>query len=271
MLVSSPMKQSLRYQQLSCQLVVEGLPALDYVFVTPSHQSPTTGTLGLERRRRLLQQAESQNFVVIEDDYEAENLYEGDPMPALKSLDKVGRVIYVGSVSKSLSPSLRLGYIVAPRALIAELRGLRHAMVRHPSAFLQHAFALFLSLGHHDAHARRVNQAMQERMALVARALRSHLPDFEFTLPSGGASVWVRAPAWVDSAELALIARNHGVLIEAGEAFFMHPPYPCSYFRLRLSSIAAEQIGPGIKALGLAVDELARARGAPRRVGLRLA
>jgi DNA-binding transcriptional MocR family regulator len=93
--------------------------------------------------------AERKNFVVIEDDYEAENLYQGQPMPALKSLDKVGRVIYVGSVSKSLSPSLRLGYIVAPRALIAELRELRHAMLRHPSAFLQHAFALFLSLGHH--------------------------------------------------------------------------------------------------------------------------
>ena len=209
--------------------------------------------------------------MVIEDDYEAENLYAGEPMPALKSLDKVGRVIYVGSVSKSLSPSLRLGYIVAPRALIAELRGLRHAMMRHPSAFLQHAFALFLSLGHHDAHARRVNQAMQERMALVAQALTTCLPDFEFTLPSGGASVWVRAPAWVDSGELALIARSHGVLIEAGEVFFMSPPYPCPYFRLRLSSINAEQIGAGIKALSLAVDELARARGAPRRVGLRVA
>lgn len=241
-------------------LVVERMPAVDYVFVTPSHQSPTTSTLSLERRKLLLKKAEAQNFVVIEDDYEAENLYEGDPMPALKSLDKVGRVIYVGSVSKSLSPTLRLGYIVAPRALIAELRELRHAMVRHPSAFLQHTFALFLSLGHHDAHARRVNHAMQERMALVARDLVKYLPDCEFTLPSGGASVWVRAPGWVDSAELALIAREHGVLIEAGEAFFMNPPYPCPYFRLRLSSIAAEQISEGIKALGLAMDALARAQ-----------
>jgi GntR family transcriptional regulator/MocR family aminotransferase len=102
-------------------------------------------------------------------------------------------------------------------------------------------------------------------MALVARALAKYLPDFEFTLPSGGASVWVRGPDWVDSAELALIAREHGVLIEAGEAFFMNPPYPCPYFRLRLSSIAAEQISEGIKALGLAMDALARARGTPRR------
>lgn len=245
-------------------VAVDGLPALDYLFVTPSHQSPTTVTLGLERRQRLLHQAELHNFVVIEDDYEAENLYVGAPMPALKSLDKTGRVIYVGSVSKSLSPVLRLGYIVAPRSLIAELRMLRHAMVRHPSAFLQHAYALFLSLGHHESHARRVNQALQERMALVAQALRAHLPDFEFTLPQGGASIWVRAPAWVDSGDLAIIARRHGVLIEVGEVFYARPPYPCPFFRLRLSSIATAQIEAGIRALALAVDELARARGEAR-------
>lgn len=245
-------------------LVVDALPAVDYLFVTPSHQSPTTATLSLERRQWLLRKAELQDFVIIEDDYEAENLYAGEPMPALKSLDKTGRVIYVGSVSKSLSPVLRLGYIVAPRALIRELRAIRHAMVRHPSAFLQHAYALFLSLGHHESHARRVNVAMQERLAAAAQALRQHLPDFEFTLPQGGASIWVRAPAWVDGAELATIARNHGVLIEPGDAFFAKPPYPCPFFRLRLSSISAAQIPAGIRALGLAADELARARGEAR-------
>ena len=245
-------------------LVVDALPAVDYLFVTPSHQSPTTTTLSLERRQWLLRKAELQDFVIVEDDYEAENLYEGEPMPALKSLDKTGRVIYVGSVSKSLSPVLRLGYIVAPRALIKELRAIRHAMVRHPSAFLQHAYALFLALGHHESHARRVNAAMQERLGVAAQALRQHLPDFEFTLPQGGASIWVRAPAWVDAAELASIARGHGVLIEAGDVFFAKPPYPCPFFRLRLSSIAAAQIPAGIRALGLAVDELALARGEPR-------
>ncbi len=241
-------------------LVVDALPAADYLFVTPSHQSPTTATLSLERRQWLLRKAELQDFVIIEDDYEAENLYAGMPMPALKSLDKTGRVIYVGSVSKSLSPALRLGFIVAPRALIKDLRIIRHAMVRHPSAFLQHAYALFLSLGHHESHARRVNHAMQERLALAAQALREHLPDFHFTLPQGGASIWVRAPAWVDAAELSLMARSHGVLIEAGDVFFAKPPDPCPFFRLRLSSIAAAQIPAGIRALGLAVEELAQAR-----------
>jgi GntR family transcriptional regulator/MocR family aminotransferase len=237
------------------------------MFITPSHQSPTAVTLSLERREWLLRKAELQDFVLIEDDYEAENLYEGQPMPALKSMDRTGRVIYIGSVSKSLSPALRLGYIVAPRALIAELRVLRHAMLRHPSAFLQHAYALFLSLGHHESHARRENAAIRERMAAVAQGLREHLPDFEFDLPQGGASVWVRAPKWVDAAELALMARRHGVLIEPGEVFFVQPPYPCPFFRLRLSSIAAPQIAAGIKALAMAVDELAQARGEIRRRG----
>ena len=246
-------------------VVVDTLPPLDYLFVTPSHQSPTTSTLSLERREWLLRKAELGNFVIIEDDYEAENLYQGTPMPALKSLDKSGRVVYVGSLSKSLSPAVRLGYIVAPRALIDELRVLRHAMVRHPSAFLQHAYALYLSLGHHESHARRVNQAMQERLALVAKALEEHLPGFAFHLPQGGASMWVQAPAWIDSAELGLMAQRRGVLIESGEVFYAQPPYPCPFFRLRLSSISADLIDAGIRALADAVDELAAARGEPRR------
>ncbi|WP_218509519.1 PLP-dependent aminotransferase family protein [Variovorax sp. dw_308] len=239
-------------------LVVDALPALDYVFVTPSHQSPTTRTLSLERRQWLLRKAALQDFVVIEDDYEAENLYAGEPTPALKSLDRTGRVIYIGSLSKSLAPAMRLGYIVASKELIGELRLLRHAMVRHPSAFLQHAYALFLSLGHHDSHARRVNQVLRQRMDAAMAALARHIPEFEATVPNGGASVWVKMPEGLDGAALSLRAREHGVLIEPGDVFFAQPPRPCPYFRLRLSSIDVEKIEPGILALRDAVRAMAR-------------
>ncbi len=240
-------------------LVVDEIPALDAVFVTPSQQSPTTVTMSLQRRNALLQTAEAQDFIVIEDDYEAENLYDGAPIPALKSLDRGGRVVYVGSLAKSLAPALRLGYIVAAPELIAELRQLRHVSVRHPSAFLQHAYALYLSLGNHESHARRLNQSMRLRMSAVAEALQRTLPEFSFRLPQGGASLWVQAPDWVDATELALEARRHGVLIEAGDVFFQDPPSPCPFFRLRLSSIATERIAPGIEALARAVADL-RAR-----------
>jgi GntR family transcriptional regulator/MocR family aminotransferase len=163
-----------------------------------------------------------------------------------------------------LSPALRLGFVVAPRGLIEELRLLRHAMVRHPSPLLQHAYALFLSLGHHDSHARRVNVALQDRLELCAAALREFLPDMRFTMPQGGASIWVQGPAWLDAGELDHIARQHGVLIEPGDVFFAAPPYPCNCFRLRLSSIAAANVRKGIAALAHAVDALALARGERR-------
>ncbi len=240
--------------------VLEGLPrganAPDYLFVSPSHQCPTTVSMSLQRRRALLQRAQHDDFVVIEDDYESENLYAGTPMPALKSMDRSDRVVYVGSLSKSLAPAVRLGYIVAPRALAAELRGLRHLMVRHPSAFLQHAYALFVSLGHHESHARRVNQAMQERMQLAAAGLRRHLPDCSFSLPQGGASLWVQLPDGQDGMRLALAARSRGVLIEPGEAFFQQPARPCPYFRLRLSSIAPGLIDEGLQVLAQAQHAL---------------
>ena len=244
--------------------VLTGLAAPDYLFVSPSHQSPTTVSMSLPRRRALLARAEAEDFVIIEDDYESDNLFEGSPMPALKSMDRGARVVYIGSLSKSLAPAVRLGFIVAPAALAAELRGLRHAMVRHPSAFLQHAYALFVSLGHHESHARRVNQAMLERVTLACAALRRHLPEFVFSPPQGGASIWVQAPSWLDGAELVLTARRHGVLIEPGDVFFAQPSYPCPYFRLRLSSIAPGLIDEGIRALARSVHELALARGAVR-------
>jgi GntR family transcriptional regulator/MocR family aminotransferase len=212
--------------------------------------------MSLERRQWLLRKAELQDFAIIEDDYEAENLYEGTPMPALKSLDRSERVVYIGSVSKSLSPALRLGYIVASPGLVAALRQTRHAMLRHPSAFLQQAYAMYLSLGHHETHARRVNTEMLQRLARAGEALQQHLPDFRFQQPRGGASIWVQAPGDMDSTRLAAVAQQFGVLIEAGEAFFLKPPTPCPFFRLRISSISLGQIEPGIAALARAVKKL---------------
>jgi GntR family transcriptional regulator/MocR family aminotransferase len=122
------------------------LQQCDYIFVTPSHQCPTNATLSMERRVALLELVSRTDGILIEDDYETENRYDGHPSPALKSLDKHGRVIYIGSLSKSFAPGLRLGYIVAPREIMVELRALRRLMIRHAPAYLQRAFALFISL-----------------------------------------------------------------------------------------------------------------------------
>ncbi|TIV93529.1 MAG: PLP-dependent aminotransferase family protein, partial [Mesorhizobium sp.] len=130
-------------------IVTSSIPSdSGFVFVTPSHHCPTMVPLSAERRQDLLARANRNNQIIIEDGYDSQLLDEA-PQQALKSLDRSGRVIYVGSMSKTLAPGLRLGYIVASAGLIAELRALRRFMLRPPPANNQRAVALFLSLGHH--------------------------------------------------------------------------------------------------------------------------
>lgn len=241
--------------------VGDALRGLDYVVVTASHQCPTTVTMPLARRHALLEAAEAHDFVVIEDDYETENSFDGEPIPALKSLDRDDRVIYIGSLSKTFAPGLRVGYIVAPAAVIAELRGLRRLMLRHPSAFVQRAFALFLSLGHYDALLRRLSHAHRERAQAMAAGLAQYLPDCRAVTVAGGSSCWVQGPPELDGERLAVAAEQAGVLIEPGGVFFAGPDPPRHCFRLGFSAIGVDRIGPGLRELGHAFERLQGLRG----------
>lgn len=226
--------------------------ASQYVFTTPSHHCPTTVSMPVERRRALLERAARDDFIVIEDDYDSQLLDPETPLPALKSFDEAGRVIYVGSMSKTLAPGLRLGYVVACPDLLKELRALRRLMLRHPPANNARAVALFLSLGHHDALLHRLSHAFGARRRRIADALRQHLPGWNARAAESGTAVWLAAPPGVDTAILAGRARGDGVLVEPGEVFFMREPAPTNMMRLGISSIALERIEPGIAALARA-------------------
>ena len=238
--------------------VDERLRAFDYVYTTPSHQCPTGVTMPLPRREALLRLAEESDLVIIEDDFESENRFEGNPTPALKSLDRGDRVIYIGSLSKSLAPGLRIGYVVAGPELIPELRALRRLMLRHPSAFIQRAFALFLSLGHHDAQLRRLALARRERCAIMLDAIARHAPQCQVVPVKGGGSCWVRLPDGISAATLAERAAERGVLIEPGDVFFLAKRPPCGYIRLGYQSITAGSIEPGIRVLAEVLAEMQR-------------
>lgn len=230
-------------------VIGEAVRRCHYIYATPSHQCPTTVTMPVARREALLAAVQEADAIVIEDDYESENCFEGDPRPALKSLDRNDRVIYVGSLSKTLAPGLRLGYIVGPVELIAELRALRRLVLRHPSAYVQRAFSLFLSLGHYDALLRRLSAVYRERAGVLSAALAEHLPQVRFVPIAGGASCWVVGPPWLDAAQLARNAESQGVLIEPGDVFHMSEAAGRNTFRLGYSSIPAERIEAGIRAL----------------------
>lgn len=238
-------------------IVGDALNDCDYVYVTPSHQCPTTVTMPIERREALLRKADEADFILIEDDYESENRFEGEPIPTLKSLDHSGRVIYVGSLSKSLAPGLRLGYVVGPAELIRELRGIRRLNLRHPTAYMQRVFALFLSLGHHDALLRKLSAAHRERARALLAALHTHLPELRPMPISGGSSCWVEGPDWLDAEALSKAAEQADVLIEPGSVFFASETPMKNCFRLGFSAIATEKIDPGIQRLAEVLSSLA--------------
>ena len=231
------------------------LDRCDYVYLTPSHQCPTNVTMPLARREALLAWARANDRILIEDDYEIELGLEGQAQPALTSLDRSGHVVYVSSLSKTLAPGIRSGFIVGHRDLIRELRALRRLMLRHPAANNQRSVGLFLAMGHHDALLRRLRQAYAERAQRMALALAAHLPDVRFRTVPGASSFWLQFPDDVDTRALAIAAAKRGVLIEPGDVFFAERAgagVSVNHARLGFASIDAARIEPGIAALAAA-------------------
>ena len=226
---------------------------IDVVFTTPSHHAPTAVTMPMNRRHALLKRASDQNMIIIEDDYEFEMSFLKAPSPALKSLDTEGRVIYIGSFSKSLFPGLRLGYLVASEPLIQQARALRSTVLRHPPGHMQRTTANFLALGHYDALVRRMKDAYFERRQVMAKALREHGLTIAGSASFGGSSFWMRAPDHIDTRNLASKLKEEGVLIEPGAPFFEGRDGPRNHFRLAYSSIDSEAITKGISIISEAI------------------
>jgi len=164
--------------------VVERLPEVDYLYVTPSHQSPTTATLSLERRHALLRRAQAGDVVLIEDDYDSEFRFAGHPIEPLHSLDRDGRVIYVGSFSKSMLPTLRLGFLVTPPSLRRALRTAKFLSDWHTSLPPQAALAHFIDEGRFARHVRRMRVHYQARYRRIRDVLERDFAGLLEPIPS---------------------------------------------------------------------------------------
>jgi GntR family transcriptional regulator/MocR family aminotransferase len=230
------------------------------VYVTPTHQFPLGTRMSLARRMALLAWSERRGAAIVEDDYDSEFRFDGRPLEPLQSLDRGGRVLYVGTFSKVLLPTLRLGFVVAPPSLMPSLRAAKRLSDSHGPLELQRALADFLSEGSFARHVRRVLRAYGERRELLLAAVQRELGHALVPLPSAAGlhtSVHCRDPD-LDAELWAERALERGVAVQPLRPYSRRRPR--AGLALGYGLIAPSQIDEGISRLAASLPRARRSK-----------
>jgi 2-aminoadipate transaminase len=236
-----------------------------FLYILPNFQNPSGVTLSLERRRRLVELANTYGTPIVEDDPYGQLRYEGEHLPPLVKLDAefhrsgkgengfTGNVLYLSTLSKTLAPGLRVGWIVAPQEEISRLVQMKQGADLHTSTFTQVLAYETARGGFLDRHVRDIRKVYGERRGAMLEALERHFPpQVHWTRPQGGLFLWVRLPRGFDAAQLLEQALQEKVAFVPGTSFF-----PAGggdeTLRLNFSYCTPKVIEEGIRRLGLVV------------------
>lgn len=182
------------------------------VFITPSHQFPTGAVLPLSRRLALLDWAKRNRALIIEDDYDGEFRYGGQALESLQGLDREGRVLYLGTFSRTVFPALRIGYLIAPQALMPALTAAKWLSDRHTSTLEQQTLAEFITTGMYERYLRRVRRSNAARRNAILESIESVFGDeVEITGQGAGAHIVLWPRRRLDEAHIVARARERGV------------------------------------------------------------
>ncbi|WHY21900.1 PLP-dependent aminotransferase family protein [Paenibacillus sp. G2S3] len=228
------------------------------VYVTPSHQFPFGTTLSLKRRVQLLDWAKANHAFIIEDDYDSEYRYEGPKLSALAGLDVEGRVIYVGSFSKVLFPSLRIGYVVLPPALIQPFLAVKWITDRMSSALDQEALAEFIQNGHYARHITQMGKLYASRRACLVNSLNTEFGSrVRYYGEEAGLHLLIELESNAEENRIAEVALRYGVRVYPASSYFMGSRPKGPVFLLGYSNLTENQIKMGVNSLMLAETEAA--------------
>lgn len=211
-------------QGIDVDAAIAACPNARAAFVTPSHQYPLGMPMSMARRNALVAWAERHDSWIVEDDYDSELRYAGHPFPSMQGLDP-SRVIYLGTLSKVLFPSLRLGYVVAPLPLIDAFAGARALLDRHSPTADQHVLAAYMREGLFEAHIRRIRGVYAARRTTLIAALERHMPDDVMLQPSDqGMHLLLWLPPNFDDVQLAKAALADGIVVRPISPMYQAAP-----------------------------------------------
>ena len=225
------------------------------LYVIPTFQNPSGKTMSLEKRKALLALAKQYNFYIIEDSPYFELRYSGQPVPALKSLDTEGHVIYVGSYSKVLAPGIRVGYVIAEQSVISKIVVAKQVSDVHTNQFFMLLVAEYLKRHDINAHIRNISELYRVKRDSMHAAMKAHFSDaVTYTVPDGGLFLWAELKGY-DGFELCRRASEKKVAAVPGSAFCVDEKAKSGAFRLNFSLPSIENIERGIEILGGCIED----------------
>jgi GntR family transcriptional regulator/MocR family aminotransferase len=239
-------------------LVVSAIPDnVRLIYTTPSHQFPLGMPMSLRRRAQLLDWAEEHDAVIIEDDYDSEFRFDERSLEPLQSLDPDGRVIYIGTFSKTLLPLLRIGFLIAPQVLRGPIRAAKQLTDWHNDVTTQAALAQFMEDGHFARHLRKASRVYGERHGIVSRAVRTHLArDLEMLPSAAGLHICAlqKPDSDIDLEQVKRTAHQTGIAIQTLQNYMVSPTSHLPGFVIGFGAIATGKIEPGIVELARCFD-----------------
>ncbi|MDD1407414.1 aminotransferase [Limosilactobacillus reuteri] len=228
-------------------------PNTKLIYTVPNFQNPTGRTMTEERRKQLAELAEKYDVYVLEDNPYGEIRFAGQHVPAVKSFDKSGHVLYMSTFSKTLAPGFRLGWLVADEDVVNKLTVLKQSADLHTDNLAQFAVAQFFADNDVDAHVKEISALYGKRKDLMLEGIKKYFPEgVKYTNPEGGMFLWVEVPGVDDTVELFKECLEHDVAFVPGDPFFAGKAQPGA-FRLNYSNMKEDQIEVGLKRLGAAL------------------
>ncbi|MFI5841152.1 PLP-dependent aminotransferase family protein [Catenuloplanes sp. NPDC051500] len=220
--------------------------------IIPNYQNPAGVTLSLERRHELLALASEYGFTIFEDDPYADIRFRGEALPSMLSMDTEGVVVHASSFTKTVCPGVRVGYLVGPAKLIADIAKRATNLYISPGMVSEAIVHQFCVSGDIDRSIATVSAALGERARVLAESLRARIPGVRFTEPDGGYFLWIDLPDDVHVDKVLPAAAERGVAVVKGTDFLLEGGQHS--LRLAFSAVTADQIDEGVRRLAEAID-----------------
>jgi 2-aminoadipate transaminase len=234
--------------------LLEGGARPTMAHIIPNYQNPAGVTLSLDKRRMLLALANEYGFTIFEDDPYADIRFRGERLASMLSMDTGENVVHASSFTKTVCPGVRVGYLVGPAKVIADIAKRATNLYISPSMVAQAIVHQFCVSGDIDRSIATVKSALKERATTLATALREHVPGVRFTEPDGGYFLWIDLPDDVDVHALAPAAEKRGVTVVKGSDFLLEGGHHS--LRLAYSAVAVENVEEGVKRLAAAIADI---------------